>query len=166
MSKLDIVTPKMQNQEVVVNNSNFLKSNSDYYTKRNHQKIVSVERGFNNADASLAISNVFPKGWLFKPWDLSKNSDYYQAILLSTESVTFKHFYNAQDREHSTPSYTTCQIQKVIHPSQWGQELHSPKFFPSNFKRQLNHCSSYSYWDYQQAWHNSFFIQNQKNSHS
>ena len=30
----------------------------------------------------------------------------------------------------------------------------------------LPHCLTYSYWDYQQAWYNTFFIQNPKKSHS
>ena len=30
----------------------------------------------------------------------------------------------------------------------------------------LKHCLFFSYWDYQQAWYNTFFIQNPKKSHS
>ena len=50
-------------------------------------------------------------------------------------------------------------------PKQWNDQLHKSKTFPANFQRSLNHCLSFSYWDYQQAWFNTFFIQNPKKTH-
>ena len=51
-------------------------------------------------------------------------------------------------------------------PNQWGDQLHTQRRFPPNFQMCLPHCLTYSYWDYQQAWYNTFFIQNPKKSHS
>ena len=51
---------------------------------------------------------------------------------------------------------------KVLSPNQWGDQLHKCKSFPPNFQMRLPHCLTYSYWDYQQAWFNTFFIQNPK----
>lgn len=48
---LKIQLLKMQNQEIVISQSNFSKSNSEYFIKRNHQKVISKEKGFNNDDA-------------------------------------------------------------------------------------------------------------------
>ena len=63
-------------------------------------------------------------------------------------------------------SYSTCKILKVLHPKDWGQELFKPKSFPINFQTKLDLCRSFSYWDYEQAWFNTFLIQNNYRSHS
>ena len=123
-----------------------------------------MEDGFYHTDPFQAISKIFPKGWFFQPWDLTKPQPYYQSILEATESVKFKHFFLSET--HSEPAYSTATILKVLSPKQWGDLLHNQKRFPSNFQMRLPHCLVFSYWDYQQAWFNTFFIQNPKKSHS
>ena len=123
-----------------------------------------MEDGFYHTDPFQATSNIFPKGWFFKPWDLTKPQCYYQSILESTESVKFKHFFLSE--AHTEPAYSTATILKVLSPKQWGDQLHKLKPFPANFQMHLSHCLSYSYWDYQQAWFNTFFIQKPKRTHS
>ena len=123
-----------------------------------------MEHGFYHSDPFQAISKFFPKGWFFKSWDLTKPQPYYQSILEATESVKFKHFFLSET--HSEPAYSTATILKVLSPNQWGDQLHKYKSFPPNFQMRLPHCLVYSYWDYQQAWFNTFFLQNPKKSHS
>ena len=101
------------------------------------------------------FQSFFPKGWFFKPWDLVKPQSYYQSILEATESVKFKHFFLHEP--HSEPAYSTATILKVLSPNQWGDQLHKFKTFPPNFQMHLAHYLAYSYWDYQQAWFNTFF---------
>ena len=137
---------------------------SDWCHKTYQQNILSVEDGFYNSDPFITLSKFFPKGWFFKPWDLSKPQSFYQDILEFTESVKFKHFYLSD--AHSEPAYSTATILKVLSPKQWGESLHSLQYFPANFHNRLNHCLAFSYWDYQQAWFNTFLIQNPKKSHS
>ena len=96
---------------------------------------------------------IFQKIGFFKPWDLSKPQEYYQTILEFTGSVDFKHFYHKGSPD---PSYSTCKILKVLHPKEWGQELFKPKAFPVNFQTKLDFCQIFSYWDYEQAWFNTF----------
>ena len=105
-----------------------------------------MEDGFYHSDPFQAISKIFPKGWFFKPWDLSKSQSFYQSILEFTESVKFKHFFLSE--AHYEPAYSTATILKVLNPNQWGDQLHKPKTFLANFQRRLNHCLSFSYWDY------------------
>ena len=78
--------------------------------------------------------------------------------------MKFKHFFLSET--HSDPAYSTATILKVLSPKQWGDLLHNQKRFPSNFQMCLPHCLVFSYWDYPQAWFNTFFIQNPKKSHS
>ena len=123
-----------------------------------------MEDGFYLSDPFQAITKIFPKGWFFKPCDLSKHQSFYQSILEFTESVKFKHFFLSES--HHEPAYSTATILKVLSPKQWGDQLHKPKTFPVNFQMRLNHCLYFSYWDYQQAWYNTLFIQNPKKTHS
>ena len=70
-----------------------------------------MEDGFYHSDPFHAVSKNFPKGWFFKPWDLSKPQPYYQSILEITESVKFKHFFLSET--HSEPVYSTATILKI-----------------------------------------------------
>ena len=132
--------------------------------KPDTQYIWTMEDGFFHKSLYVAIKNIFPKGWFFKPWDLSKPQPYYRAILEATESVTFKDFFLGQNVTEA--GYSTAKIHKILTPSDWGTHLHSPKQLPKNFTTMINHCRTYTYWDYHQAWYNTFMYQNSKNTHS
>jgi len=123
-----------------------------------------MEEGFYHENPSIAASKLFPPHWHYKPWDLTKSQSYYAAILEITNSVKFKHF--KIHSTHSEPAYSTCIINKIIHPSDWGQPLHKPISFPSHLRQNNQNYGTYTYWDYQQAWFNAFFLQNTNHSHS
>jgi hypothetical protein len=77
-------------------------------------------------------------------------------ILEITSSVKFEHFNLKQ--HHTKPAYSTGIIKHVLHPTKWKQPLHHEIHFSISFQTKLyNHCQTYSYWDYQQAWLNVFF---------
>jgi len=85
-----------------------------------------MEKGFYHKNPSIAASKLFPPHWHYKPWDLTKSQSYYAVILEITNSVKFKHF-----KIHSTNSeltYSTCIINKIIHPSDWGNPYINPSF--------------------------------------
>ena len=133
--------------QIVLSQPKLSKKTSDWYDKAHFQNILTLEDGFYHTDPFQAISKFFPKGWFFKPWDLTKPQSYYQSILESTELVKFKHFFLSET--HSEPAYSTATILKVLSPNQWGDQLHTQKRFPLNFQMRLPHCLTYSYWDYQ-----------------
>ena len=159
-----ILSSESSSSQIVLSQTKLSKKTSDWYDKTHFQNILSIEDGFYHTDPFQAISNFFPKGWFFKPWDLTKPQSYYQSILESSESVKFKYFFLSET--HTKPAYSTATILKVLSPKQWGDQLHILKPFPANFQMRLPHYLSYSYWDYQQAWFNTFFIQNPKKTHS
>jgi hypothetical protein len=142
----------------------FSKSKSQYIFKTKFQNILTMEDGFYHENPSIAASKLFPPHWHYKPWDLTKSQSYYAAILEITNSVKFKHF--KIHSTHSEPAYSTCIINKIIHPSDWGQPLHKPISFPSHLRQNNQNYGTYTYWDYQQAWFNAFFLQNTNHSHS
>ena len=110
-------TPKpllgLQNQVQI--SSNFTKSKSQYFEKIKFQNIWTVEDGFPNDTVHLTISNIFHKNFNFKSWDNSKTRTFYELIQKVTGSATFKHFQ--KHHSHTDPAYSTCTIQKIIHPS-------------------------------------------------
>jgi hypothetical protein len=124
-----------------------------------------MEDGFYHENPSIAASKIFPPNWHYKPWNLAKPQSYYAAIFDITNSVKFKHFKLHSD--HTDPTYSTCIIHKVIYPKDWGQPLHQPLSFPTHLCTHFQDFNtSYTYWDYQQAWFNAFFLQNQNHNHS
>jgi len=145
--------------------TSFPKTKSKYIFKTNFQNILTMEEGFYHENPSIAVSKIFPPNWHYKPWNLAIPQSYYAAILEITNSVKFKHFKLHSD--HTEPAYSTCIIHKVIHPKDWGQPLHQPLSFPIHFHTNpQDFNTSYTYWDYQQAWFNAFLLQNQNHSHS
>jgi len=123
-----------------------------------------MEEGFYHENPSIAASKIFPPNWYYKPWNLAKPQSYYATILEITNSIKFKHFKLHSD--HTEPAYSTCIIHKVIHPKDWEQPLHQPLSFPMHFRTNPHDFNTtYTYWDYQQAWFNAFLLQNQNHSH-
>ena len=150
-----VVSSESSSSQIVLSQLTFLKKTSDWFNKIHFQNVLTIEDGFYHSDPFQAALKIFLKGWFFKRWDLSKPQPYYQAILDFTEYVKFKHFFLSES--HSKPAYSMATILKVLSPKQWNDQLHKSKSFPTNFQRTLNHCLSFSYCDYQQAWFNIFF---------
>jgi len=145
--------------------TSFPKTKSKYIFKTTFQNILIMEEGFYHEDPSIAASKIFPPNWYYKSWNIAKPQSYYSTILEITNSIKFKHFKIHSD--HTEPAYSTCIIHKVIHPTKWGQPLHQPVSFPMHFRTNpQDFNTTYTYWDYQQAWFNAFLLQNQNHSHS
>ncbi|KAH9704494.1 hypothetical protein KPL70_011491 [Citrus sinensis] len=105
-----VVSAESSSSQIVLSQPTPSKKTSDWFDKTHFQNILSLEDGFYHSDPFQSISKFFPKGWFFKPWDLTKPQSYYQSILEITESVKFKHFFLA--KAHSEPAYSTATILK------------------------------------------------------
>jgi len=137
---------------------------SKFFPKTSFQKILTVEDGFFDEDPIKFAKNIFPKNWLFKPHNTNKTLAYYEQILVETESARFTHFADKNNTENIL--YSTISISKVIHPSHWGASPHTSRKFQTRLIQSLPYSSSYTYWDYQQAWWNVFFRQNTNFQHT
>ncbi|ESQ50202.1 hypothetical protein EUTSA_v10002271mg, partial [Eutrema salsugineum] len=100
----------------------------------------------------------------FKPHNTDKSVLFFQTILEITVSVSFKHFY--LNENHTDPAYSTFKIHKVIAPSDWEYDLNENLNFPEILKDLSCFNVSFNYWDYCQAWYNSFLIQSPKRKHT
>ncbi|ESQ29477.1 hypothetical protein EUTSA_v10024111mg, partial [Eutrema salsugineum] len=118
----------------------------------------------NSNDPFSTIEKYFGKNRFFKPHNTDKTVLFFQTILEITGSVSFKHFY--LNENHSDPAYSTFKIHKVIAPSDWEYDLNENLNFPENLKDLSCFNVSFNYWDYCQAWYNSFLIQSPKRKHT
>ena len=67
-----VVSGESSSSQIVLSQPTPSKKSSDWFDKSHFQNILSVEDGFYYADPFQIISKFFPKGWFFKPWDLTK----------------------------------------------------------------------------------------------
>ena len=49
---------------------------SVWFDKTHSQNILTIEEGFYHSDPFQTLTKIFPKGWFFKPWDLTKPQSY------------------------------------------------------------------------------------------
>lgn len=115
-------------------------------------------------DTFLAIENYFGKNKFFKPRNIDKTVLFFQTILNITWSVTLKK--KILDENHTEPGYSTFKIHNVIAPSDWEYDLNENINFQESLKNLPCYDVPFNYWDYCQAWYNSFFIQSPKHRHT
>jgi hypothetical protein len=75
------------------------------------------------------------------PRDLSKTREYYEFILVDSNSITLTH-----QRENSSIKFSKFKIDKVLSPSDWGMAPYTKKSFSRVFSPQ-----HYNYFDYMDA---------------
>ena len=114
-SQTVVLSSESSSSQIILSQPTPSNKTSDWYDKTHFQNVLTMEDGFYHTDPFQAISKFFPKGWFFKPWDLTKPQPYYQSILEATESVKFKHFFLSET--HSEPAYSTATILKVLSPN-------------------------------------------------
>ena len=71
-SSKEIVSCESSSSQIVVSQSKLSQKSSNWFNKAYQQNVLSMEDGFYHFDQFQAISKIFPKGWFFKPWDLTK----------------------------------------------------------------------------------------------
>ena len=78
--------------------------------------------------------------------------------------MSFKHFY--LNENHIDAAYSTFKIHKIIAPCDWEYDLNDNLNFPEDLKNLPCYNVPFNYWDYCQAWYNSFLIQSPKHKHT
>ena len=152
---------KVISSEVVISSSQAAPPKSKFFHKTNFQNICSAENGFYDANPYVFAKRMFSEKFLYTPYDNYKTPEFYERILEETQSVTFRHF---EDKGHV--NYSTARIHRVIHPSQWQPDTLSLNKFKNKTNEALPYRSSFSYFDYQQAWWNTFWRKNANNTHT
>lgn len=92
---------------------------SFFITKYLSELIIPLKPMYCLSDASLlqVISRIFPPGFLFLPKDLLKTREYYEFILIDTDSISLIHQYDENDK--SKIKFSKFKVIKVLSPSDW-----------------------------------------------
>ena len=102
---------------------------------------------------------MFPPGWYFQPEHLYKSQTFYEFILVDTNSILLTHSKCRFDS--SRTAFSKCLIKNVLSPFQWEGHPCNTRKFSQEFYPQ-----DYNYYDYQTAWYNAFYFQNDRFQHS
>jgi len=135
------------------------KSTNNYISKNKFLTVLQMEPEFWDKNPFKATAKAFPQGFHFRPTSISKTRKFYEFILIDTNSVSIKHFKDPKDPNLNT--HSTIQIMKVLQPRHFGSNLNQPKKFSAPFDP-----VGYTYWDYNDAWTNVFWHENNKFKHS
>jgi hypothetical protein len=105
------------------------------------------------------VSQMFPPGWYFQPEHPYKSQTFYEFILVDTNSILLTHSKCRYDS--SQTAFSKCLIKNVLSPFQWEGHPCNTRKFSQEFYPQ-----DYNYYDYQTAWYNAFYFQNDRFQHS
>ncbi|KAI9112395.1 hypothetical protein K1719_016592 [Acacia pycnantha] len=124
-----------------------------YIAKLEHVKhVLQIEPEFFFGTPNEVALKVFPSGFHFIPTNSQKPREYYELILVHSQSIELTRYISKEDETLIT--HSTLQIVKVLTPSQWGQDLSKPKYFDIKYEPK-----GYNYWDYNNAWYYVFGIE-------
>ena len=102
---------------------------------------------------------MFPPGSNFQPEHPHKTQTFYEFILVDTNSVLLTH--NKCKWDSSRTAFSKCVIKNVISHLQWN----GPPWITRKFSQTFS-PHDYNYYDYQNAWYNAFYFQNDRFQHS
>ncbi|QHO41404.1 uncharacterized protein DS421_5g145440 [Arachis hypogaea] len=135
------------------------KQPTTYISKNKFSSVLLMEPEFWEKSPFKVIPKVFPPGFHFRPTALNKTRQFYEFILVDSDSVSIKHYKDPKDATNIT--HSTIQILKVLTPNQFGKNPNNTKKFSNPYDP-----IGYSYWDYVDAWTRVFWLQNNQNRHS
>jgi hypothetical protein len=95
------------------------------------------------------------------PKENNKTQKIYEFILVDSGSVLLCHTPCKFDLEHKRIAFSKCTIKNVLSPAQWNHCPWQGRKFSQPFDPQ-----TYNYFDYQKAWYNTFYLQNDRCQHS
>ncbi|KAL4612388.1 hypothetical protein ACB092_08G194800 [Castanea dentata] len=119
--------------------------------------VIKLEYSQEN-DPLTIVQKYFPPKFHFIPSDPKKNRQFYELILIDTMSIILTHILHPNDP--SNFSHSKCTIKKVITLQEWGEHPSNLWEFSTPFEPQF-----FNYWDYKNAWFNTFYLQNKQLDH-
>jgi hypothetical protein len=129
-----------------------------YVENPRKQFLAYIEPEFAHHVPRVIASRIFHDDFHFLTDDLRKTQVFYEFILVDSDSAEIKHYPSKLDSQNI--DYSTLQICRVLSPSDWGNTKMNKKF------SQPFDPIGYSYTDYQKAWYNTLFFQNDNHRHS
>ncbi|QHO16490.1 uncharacterized protein DS421_10g304020 [Arachis hypogaea] len=93
------------------------KQPTTYISKNKFSSVLLMEPEFWEKSPFKVIPKVFPPGFHFRPTALNKTRQFYEFILVDSDSVSIKHYKDPKDATNIT--HSTIQILKVLTPNQF-----------------------------------------------
>ena len=85
--------------------------------------------------------------------------------ILRNNSAEINHNYEEGIRTpNGSIQYSKMIIKNILTPHKWGTSCNQCKIISSSHDQKFD--QKYNYWDYQKSFYNTFYYQNEKNSHS
>lgn len=159
MAKSKTIISGPSQKQIQTQTQSSKKPANPYIPKNKFSSVIQMEPEFWDKSPHKIPIKIFPEGFHFKPTALNKTRQFYEFILIDSDSVTIKHYKDKNDS--SVITHSTIQILKVITPNQFGKNPNNLKKFSQNFDP-----IGYNYWDYIDAWSRVFWFQNKMNRHS
>jgi hypothetical protein len=136
---------------------------------------LSEEPSFFKNERVYPLTQIEPNFWHSNPQEVAKlilspqtnflqktlahTQKFYEFILTDTKSCLFRPHMDKQTQSFVT--HTSVWIKKIISPSEWGIHPSKYKRLSQSFEPQI-----FNYYDYQDAWLNTFTFQNPPGKHS
>jgi len=93
------------------------KDQTHYIAKNKFSSIIQLEPKYWDNTRNKITAKIFPEGFHFKPLDCNKTRQFYEFVLVDTDSVAIKQYSDPKDSSNFT--HSTFQILKVLTPSHW-----------------------------------------------
>lgn len=123
-----------------------------YKTQPSIIPIAFLEPELIAEDIATITQKIFPPNFHFVPENLKKTKEFYEFILVDTDSVKITH--TPINNNALRIAFSKLKIMKELSMTDWNQSLYTEKTFSQPY-----FPSSYSYIDYQKAWFNVLFLQ-------
>ncbi|KAG8635592.1 hypothetical protein MANES_16G050528v8 [Manihot esculenta] len=134
---------------------------SEYKYKPIEDYVLTIEPEYWAQNPNLNVyqfcESIFPKTHYYIPDNFHKSQQYYEAILINTNSILIHN--NFDPKFPNKLRYCNVRILKIWKISDWGQEPHKTKEMTLT-NGQMRQIVKYNYYDYQNAWERAFLKQN------
>ncbi|XLU65355.1 hypothetical protein S245_024564, partial [Arachis hypogaea] len=135
------------------------KPQTNYKPTNKTSNIIHMEPEFWDNSPNKVIPKIFPTRFHFRPLAPNKTRQFYEFILIDTDSVAIKHYKDKTNLDLIT--HSTIQILRILSPKQFGNNLNKIQKFSQNYDP-----IGFNYWDYIEAWTKIFWFQNTQHRHS
>jgi len=90
-----------------------------------------MEPEFWDDNLNKVYSRIFPPGFHHQPIAFNKTQQFYEFILVDSDSISIKHYKDTKDTSNIT--HSIIQILKVLTPTSFGQNPNKSKKFSQAF---------------------------------
>lgn len=123
-----------------------------FKTRPNPIPIAYLESEFISDDIQIITQKLFPSNFQFIKDNLLKRREFYEFILVDSNSIEITH--TPSKNNASKIAFSKLKILKVISLIEWNQSIYTEKTFSQPYNPH-----TYNYIDYQKAWFHLLFLQ-------